>query len=90
MRDRKKYSDSSDRNCTDRKVNIETIVNVYKGDESYHHRHETCSVNAPPARGPATDATALTAPIDAKNIGLCRSGTIYAITVNAPEKIPCN
>lgn len=47
-----------------------------------------CWVNAPPARGPATEATALTPPIEAKNNGLCRRGTMYEITVRAPEKIP--
>lgn len=45
-------------------------------------------MNAPPARGPATDATALTPPTEAKNIGRCLSGTTYAIMVKAPEKIP--
>ena len=45
-------------------------------------------MNAPPASGPATEAIALTPPTEAKNMGRCFSGTIYAMTVNAPEKIP--
>jgi len=94
--DRKQEGNCDKGNCSNGQVDIEAAPLAHHlrdlgflwGKGAHHQRQETCSVNAPPARGPATEATAFTHPTVAKNMGRCRNGTIYAITVSAPAKIP--
>ena len=55
---------------------------------TYHHRHVTRSVNAPPSKGPTMAPSANITPTQAVKIGLLCSGTACETTTNEPVKIP--
>lgn len=76
FRRRQQQRNCDDCNSSDGEINIEANVKMDQRAISYHHLQETCCVNAPPARGPATEAMALAPMIEARKRGLCRKGTI--------------
>lgn len=53
-----------------------------------HHLQVNLSVKTPPKSGPTTDAMPYIDPMTLVYIGRCRSGTVSAIIIKAPEYIP--
>jgi hypothetical protein len=60
---------------------LESVLNSEKlrRKETYHSRHETCPVKAPPTRGPTTLAILNAAPIPPIKAGAFEGGTRWEI-----------